>query len=348
MKARNLSYALKLGVATLLLGGCTVAQPFIAGSGAMSRNQTLAVKPYEERRRSWIDARASRWDLLYVSNTTGPTVNVYRYSSRKLVGVLTGFVQPYGECVDPKSDVYVTDYGSNKIFEFAHGGMHPIKIIDESPYKPSGCAVDPASGDLAVGNLKELPTAPGSLAIYRHARGVPKIYTDPLQGYASCAYDDRGNLLATDGADSSSFLGSGFAFLAEGTGTLVRIRMLGGSSEIGNFNDVHGIAWDGKYWVINGQAMDEISRESVVPHHQRFIGRLEGVTTIRGAYSQMGPLAIYNDHSSSQGTQVVGTVGYDYPEVFYWAYPSGGSPIAVITTGLDRPLGVAISLKSAN
>lgn len=49
----------------------------------------------------------------------------------------------------------------------------------------------------------------------------------------------------------------------------------------------------------------------------------------------------------SQGTQVVGTVSsYDYPEVFFWEYPAGGAPIAEITTGLDLPFGVAISLKS--
>jgi hypothetical protein len=51
----------------------------------------------------------------------------------------------------------------------------------------------------------------------------------------------------------------------------------------------------------------------------------------------MGPLAIYNSLPGAQGTQVVGTVGYSYPEVFFWSNPSGGDPIAEIT----------ISLKSA-
>lgn len=59
----------------------------------------------------------------------------------------------------------------------------------------------------------------------------------------------------------------------------------------------------------------------------------------------MGAIAIYSNGPGSEGTQAVGTVGYSYPEVFYWKYPSGGQPFAEITTGLDRPLGVAISLK---
>lgn len=119
--------------------------------------------------------------------------------------------------------------------------------------------------------------------------------------------------------------------------------MHGGSSILGNFNDVHGITWDGKYWVINGFQINRISQVSVIRRH----GRLAGVTTINGAHAQMGPLAIYNNHSGAQGTQVVGTIGYSYSEVFFWDYPSGGNPIAEITTqGLS--FGVAISLKSTN
>jgi hypothetical protein len=289
-----------------------------------------------------MDADAKKWDLLYVSNsygTTGATVAVYRYWKRKPVGVLTGFKQPFGECVDAAGNVYVTDYGARKIFEFKHGGTSPVKVISEA-WSPMGCAVDPTTGNLAVANIGS--DNGGSLAIYQHAKGKPTIYTSPLGNYASCAYDDHGNLLTTNGYDGSNQYGSSFAWLAKGSDSLTPITISGGTSTYGeSFNDVHGIAWDGKYWVINGVGINELSRVTIA----HLGGHVAGTTFIYGPHGQMGPVAIYNTSRRSQGTQAVGTVAYVYPEVLYWRYPSGGQPVAEITNGFSQPMGIAISLK---
>ncbi len=68
-------------------------------------------------------------DLLYVSNADG-TVSVYRYWQRTLVGVLTNFTQPMGECADAAGDVYITDYAASTISEYAHGGTKPIRVLE--------------------------------------------------------------------------------------------------------------------------------------------------------------------------------------------------------------------------
>jgi hypothetical protein len=254
---------------------------------------------------------------------------------------LSGFSEPFGECVDATNNVYIADYGAEEVLEFAHGGTEPVKVFDEAPYRPSGCAVDLKSSDLAVARYGQTFDSQGSLAIYAHAKGKPKIYVGPLSEYASCAYDNGGNLLTTDGYDAN--VGSGgshFAWLAKNSRNLLPIALHGGSS-FGTFNDVHGIAWDGKYWAINAFEIKQISRARIT-HHK---GHVAGITYIGGPESQMGPIAIYSNGPGSEGTQAVGTVGYSYPEVFYWKYPSGGQSFAEITTGLDRPLGVAISLK---
>jgi hypothetical protein len=47
-------------------------------------------------------------DLLYVSNGDG-LVNVYRYWQHTLVGVLTAFKNPLGECTDAIGHVYIAD-----------------------------------------------------------------------------------------------------------------------------------------------------------------------------------------------------------------------------------------------
>lgn len=60
-----------------------------------------------------------------------------------------------------------------------------------------------------------------------------------------------------------------------------------------------------------------------------------------------GPLWIYNRTPGSQGTHVVGGLtGGGISEVGYWYYPAAGSqPIYTISHGIDRPVGVAVSLK---
>lgn len=325
---RGLISALSSSVAIALLAGCGGSEPPIAAHGSMAQGSVG---------NSWMDAGASKWDLLYV--TSGGGINVYRYWHHKLIGKLGGFISPQGECVDAAGDIYVTDYGAMKVFEFTHGGKQPVNVIDVAPYQPEGCAVDFKSGDLAVANETKESSSYGSLAIYSDAQGSPRLYTAPLNHYESCAYDDKGNLLVTDGTDSDSYYGSNFAWLAKNTQQLVTIRLHGGS-EFGVFNEVHGIAWDGKYWVINGFEGGLISQVRVKRHR----GRLAGQSYIQGGAEALGPIAIYNDGKGSQGSQAV-AASFTDDEVSYWKYPSGGQRVAEIVTGLSEPYGVAISLK---
>ncbi|HEY2475776.1 MAG TPA: hypothetical protein VGI19_13385 [Candidatus Cybelea sp.] len=109
-------------IAAALLAGCGGSQPPIGAPRAMPQAPAAAVRAYSGR--SWMDAGAKDQDLLYVTNQNG-LVNVYRYWQHTLVGVLTDFEQPMGECVDPSGNVYITDYQANKIVEYAHGAMKP-------------------------------------------------------------------------------------------------------------------------------------------------------------------------------------------------------------------------------
>ena len=122
----------------------------------------------------------------------------------------------------------------------------------------------------------------------------------------------------------------------------MNIGVKGGSSEEGGFAGVRSIVWDGKDFVIDtslggGSAIYRISIKN-----KR--GRTVGTTYLGGSAGTLGKLAIYN--GNSQGAQVVGGGGETSGSlVDYWKYPSGGSPFAQITNGLDGPFGVAISLK---
>ena len=57
--------------------------------------------------------------------------------------MLAEFESPTGECVDKSGNVYIADTDKKAIYEYAHGGKKAIKALDDSPYVPNGCSVDP-------------------------------------------------------------------------------------------------------------------------------------------------------------------------------------------------------------
>jgi hypothetical protein len=85
-----------------MLGIVTIAA--FAGCGALqtavrpSAQQNAPVARDSGRARSWMLPEAKNEALLYVSNVY--TITVYSYPKGKLVGTLSDFEKPYGECVD--------------------------------------------------------------------------------------------------------------------------------------------------------------------------------------------------------------------------------------------------------
>ena len=137
---------------------------------------------------------AKKTSLLYVSDWNTNDVYVYNAKTGASVGTLTGFSEPYGQCVDSKGDVFITNFGSSSVVEYAHGGSSPIHTFSTDA-EPLGCAVDKA-GDLAVDDFAGNPTTGyGDLAVFAGGGGTPTYYTS-----SSCAlmwgpaYDSKGNL----------------------------------------------------------------------------------------------------------------------------------------------------------
>jgi len=123
--------------------------------------------------RSWMAPGAETQDLLYISDEGTNDVYVYSWPQLKLVGTLTGFSYPQGECVDTKGDVFVVNgRAQSQVVEFLHGGTKPIATLsDNYSNHPSGCAVDPTTENLAVTNLETGNKGDGNVIIYKKARG---------------------------------------------------------------------------------------------------------------------------------------------------------------------------------
>lgn len=342
--------------ATTLLSIGTIAG---ALDGCTSTNAVQALpqaNPSAERThhpvglKSWAAAGLGPQNLLYVSNSNG-LVNVYRYWQKNLVGVLTDFSKPMGMCVDNQRDVYIADYGAKTVVEYAHGGSKPIRTIDVAPYAPYGCAVDPTTGDLAVANYQTPQTYTyyndtGDVAIYKHAKGKPIVYGGGTGCFTTLSYDDYGDLLATNlyYYYYGFFSDVDFYYLPKHGTKLLKMDLPNSQLSTSSYGwpAVQSINYDGSYWVVT--ARNTMYRYTIGVKAQE-VDYME----LTGASGYVGELWLYRKNLKAQATQVVaGDSTYnDANTVDYWKYPVTGDPLATITSGLDDPYGVTVSLRTS-
>ncbi len=203
--------------------------------------------------------------------------------------------------------------GSDKIAEFKVGGATPIRVLRTGPYT-SGCAVDPATGDLAA-----LDVIPGGVSIFHKARGKGKVISGSGEVYHD-GYDNQSNLFA-DGSSSHGFT---LVELKKGSSAFVAITTSNSVEFPGS------VQWDGKYLTVTDQEADAIYRYAVRGTN----ATLRGTVSLRGAADCATtwiarPYVYCADGGNNDG------------EVF--KYPAGGSPIATLS-GIEFPFGV-VSLR---
>jgi hypothetical protein len=330
MKRRTIAIAL-----IVLLGGCAAPGPgSLVGGVSQAQAQRARTLPGQ----AWMDAGASSADLVYVSNADGE-VTVYNYSTKALVGVLAAFETPRGECVDKSGNLYVVDAGTDQVYEYAHGGTKAIKTLDDSPYEPNGCAVDSATGNLAVANSQGASGSAGSIAVYAHASGTPTVYTSPaIPDFAGCAYNDDGSLLTTGYEKSSN--DSLFAWLPKHGNALVSINVPGPKASW-TWYGVTGIQWDGEFLVLDdgGNGVYQIA----LIHGQAY---WVNQTLLTDRYIGGAEYGIYDPNPKHQGTEILaGYIDESYSSgVYYFPYPGGGSSTGSFSHGVDDPFAIAISL----
>jgi hypothetical protein len=280
--------------------------------------------------------------LLYIGDDETNDVYVYDYKSGKSAGTLTGFDEPYGECVDATGDIYISNYGSGNVVEYAHGGTTPINTYSPGG-TPIGCAVD-AKGDVAVTSFD-----PGEVTVF--AGGNPSegtTYSDSSCTYMwSMAYDLKGNLVGFGESGSGD---PAVCALLAGSKTMTLITTKGFSTDFAS-----GTAWDGRYFAI----ADELrSFQSGIVQ-----ATLKGKTLTYAGETTLSDNC-YNDYvdivnpfivgkrntpvNDKQGDALVGVnlwcVDGGKGQVGYWHYPGGGMPYKDLSGASADPYGVAVSI----
>lgn len=256
--SRPVSRALSFAATCALLPACSAA-PFAGGTSAVwgaervrapiAESNSLGLVPARRPNagRSWMLPDARKQWLLYVSDGSSGTIDVYNYrvQAGKLYGQITGLSFPYGQCVDGSGNVYVVDNSTAKVYEFAHGATTPIVTATDEYGYPIGCAVDPTTGNVAVANFNGSSSGPGGIDVF--AGGLSGTQTN----YAGASlfrlwppgYDMRGNLFvqAVDSAGSNEL-----AELPEGSSSFTMLTGL-------SVGFPGAVGWDGHYLTATDQ-----------------------------------------------------------------------------------------------
>jgi hypothetical protein len=277
--------------------------------------------------------------LLYVAGAVTGTVYVYDYKTRELVGELSGFDQPSGECVDGKGDIWITDYMGGQVTEYAHGGSTVLKRLKAATLQ-TACSIDPTTGNLAVGFFS------GGIYVWKKARGTPKVYTS-----AACpnlwgpGYDDKGNLFAEAAVTASGVF---VCWLPEGGSSLSVIPF---DQTINYGADA---MWDGKYMTFADQSYGGLELQAGV-YQAKLISSgslvLVGKTGLPdpcGNSDVLQPFIVGRKNTPNNREQGFGAIGSNnscLTNVDIWRYPAGGNPSYIIKAPEKVTFGSVVSIK---
>jgi hypothetical protein len=281
--------------------------------------------------RSWMEPAAQQQDLIYVSNAAS-SINVYGFSSHRLLGKLTGINDPYGLCSDTSGDVWVVGWGKNQLIEYAHGSTKRLRTL--SVGNPSAnlyaCSVDPVTGDLAVTNWGADNWYQGNVYVFRRASGQPASYLSyGIWFFYGCSYDQQGNLWV-NGWDAYR---NAFAVIGELPKGANKMRAYTLNPNL-QPTILGAIQWDGRY-----VAMADLGwlYEYEIQGSQAI---LKGYTPLTYHY----PLGMFWITTLGGKRQIIAPDSAGKPFALqYWTYPQGGNPNTTITDGLDGAYGVTVS-----
>jgi hypothetical protein len=331
----------QMAPSTGMSGGVT-SNAVNAAKGVLSpfafRGFQPAAKP--NHKQSWMspDAKNRGNALLYVSNLGTDDVTVYTYKQNglnvALSGTLTGFTEPGVPCADKKGNVFVPDYGTAKVYEFAHGATTPTQVLTDPNGNPVSCSIDASTGNLAVANFA--PTSgSGNVAVYPAASGTPTMLTGNNVAHpAFVGYTPKGDLYM-DGIDSNSVFA--MAVMPNGASGFSPVTVNGAT-----LYSPGAIIWGGSFLLVGDQMYQNNPTSAV--YQLCACGtnvKFQGVAPIQGStdvigFTKRGAGSTARIIAPDFGNPTNGVIIYN---------PSSQAISTNITDSVSQPVGAAISQK---
>lgn len=347
MKIYGTPAAAAVAIAAMSFAGCNGGGPastppaYSGGAGIGPNPHSAANSPWSPERAlaggmrpavrgsSHLLPNGKNAALLYIANPATSSVTVYGMPAWNVLGELLGFSSPTTLCVDPAQDVYVTDEGDNRVEEYAHGSVSPIRRLTDHQGQPLTCAVDSKTGNLAIANDFGPSFSTGNVIVYKAAKGTPAVYTAPnFTNYLCVAYDASGNLFL-DG-----FNASGNVLLAELPSGRTAFKAIAMNRTI---SYPGGLAWDGQYLAVGDQVAHVIYQFKVSGSS----ATEQGSTMLDGATSVF---QFFLTGATAKHPQATAVLGADFGNdaASRWDYPAGGTPVKTIAVS-GTPFGIAVS-----
>ncbi len=239
------------------------------------------------------------------------------------IGSISGVTNAQGECTNVlygigKKTFWVTASGSDAIDEFNVGGTSPIKTLTTSTGEPVGCAINPATGDLAATIIST-----GQVVIYTKASGSGTVSQSPLIEAFFDGYDKSGNLYV-DGFNNAG--GVGFVELPKGTNTWETLSTSNSIEFPGQ------VQYDGKYITVNDQEA-----------HAIFGYTCSGTSCTLGQTTALNGSSDCDQTWIAKGYVICPDAGNVDGEIY--KYPAGGSAVATLTASFSEPLASSAEAK---
>jgi hypothetical protein len=276
---------------------------------------------------SWMNPDAKNQRLYYVSDLGTKNVYVFGASTFKLVGELGGFLMPMGECVDAAQNVWIVDYDSRDVVEYAHGGTTPLEKIRTGEGNPTSCAVDPATGNVAV-SVHNYDSSPGWLQICASPSKC-KRYTSSSVAYISyLSYDSAGKLYLDGGAATGD--GShGFAMAVYSGGKFRSFEIRGAE-----LHAPSGIVNHDGVLSLRGPTL----KRTTTIYQVSTNGMVTGATQLADAHGcdQFEIIGASATQSILCPSQRKGTITT-------YLYPAGGSPVQTVGAPFTKPHAIVYS-----
>jgi hypothetical protein len=316
------------------------------GQGAialtMPHYEQRAMHPDRSKSSMSPNAKASK-RLLYVGDDSTNDVYVYDYKSGALVGTLTGFDGPYGECVDRKGNIYVANFDAGNVVEYAHGGTKLLNTY-ESGGTPIGCSIGP-KGQVAVTSFD-----PGEVTVYpggNPSKGTT--YSDSSCTYLwTMGYDSSSDLV---GVGETSSGGRAYCGLLSGSQSMTLLTTSGIT-----INFPGGTAWDGKYIVLGDQEaggtfQTGLARVTLNGTTLTFVSETVLSDDCYNNYVDVvNPFLVGKTNTLFHGKQAKTVIGANLwcpdggqGEVGFWHYPAGGLPYKDLGASVE-PYGEGVSI----
>jgi hypothetical protein len=257
--------------------------------------------------------------LLYVSSDYSDE-KVYSFPEGQLLQTLTISGGPEALCTDKLGDVYIPQGYGQIVAEYAHGGTEPIASWGFPNVTPQACAVDPATGDVAVagGNQK--------LVIFSPTFGNVTYYSNSaIESYYYATYSAARDLFVV-----VYTFASGYELweLSKGSSTLKKVALPF------DLCCPYDVQWDGKYLAIetsHSSGTATIDRLAVHDYRAKVEGRvhLTYTQTYTSQFWIEGSTLIHSDYYSD--------------DVAFFKYPAGGSPTKTIKRVGPYVVGITVS-----